>query len=274
MPDADVPATGVTFRYSRLTPVIVAALLVAGLVALLDRGRTHANPFAYYLAALLFAFLWIYQSMLVARMRSTNWLVRVAEQGIYIKFRSYLNHHFPASEATAVFIPFRDVRLTRLIRERQTLMDSDGRGARSQRRTIVEIELKRDAPEIDEALAAERRAGAPRVARWYGSSAGKFRHHPVRMSTPRTIALEWGVVPRAKHFLAIMAVHAPVESAKVVRDYTALGALARHEQESRLLELAEHGQVMDAVRLARSLYGYDLAEAKLFVESLSSRARS
>jgi ribosomal protein L7/L12 len=94
------------------------------------------------------------------------------------------------------------------------------------------------------------------------------------MPTSRVIALEWGVVPRAPAFLAIMAVHTPVESAEIVRDYTGLGAMVQHEQESRLLELAENGRVMDAIRLARSLYGYDLTEAKQFVDGLAGRAKA
>jgi len=71
-----------------------------------------------------------------------------------------------------------------------------------------------------------------------------------------------------------MAVHAPVEATVAVRDYTALGALKRHEQESKLLELVESGRIMDAIRLARSLYGYDVTEAKQFVDGLSSRAKA
>jgi hypothetical protein len=274
--EADVPAgaAGGEFRYSRGAAALVAGSILGGGALLVALGRMQDNPFAYYIAALLFAFLWIYQTMVIARFRPTNWLVRVTDRGLYVKFRSYLNHHFPEGDPTVVYIPFRDMRLTRAVREVQAVPDTDGRGTLTSRRTVVEIELKDDAPEVDRALAAERRAEAPKVARWYGSSTGKYRHYPVRMAAPRTIAIEWGVLPRAARFLAAMAVHAPVESAEVVRDFTALGALQRHEQESRLLELIDKGQVLDAVRLARTLYDYNLTQAKQFIEELSGRARA
>jgi hypothetical protein len=39
----------------------------------------------------------------------------------------------------------------------------------------------------------------------------------------------------------------------------------------RLLELAETGQTMAAIYLARRLYSYDLTEARTFVEDLHRR---
>src|SRR5688572_165037 len=80
-----------TFRYSRATAGFVAGLMLALGGVLLAVGRVYDNPFAYYIAALLFAFLWIYQTLVIARFRDTNWLVRITDDGLYIKFRSYLN---------------------------------------------------------------------------------------------------------------------------------------------------------------------------------------
>ena len=274
--DADVPETavGATFRYSRMTAALVAGLMLSGGGALLAVGQLQGNPFAYYLAALVFVFLWIYQSMVLARFRSTNWLARVTDRGLYVKFRSYLNHHFPDGDPTVIYIPFREMSLTRVVRELLKTTDTDGSGSNFRRRTVIEIELKDDAPEIERALAAERNAPAAKIARWYGNSAGRYRHYPVRMATQRIVAIEWGVTPRPATFLGMMAVHTPVEASEITRDYTALGGLTRDEQESRLLELIEAGDEMDAVRLTRSLYGYDLTAAKRFVEGLAGRAKA
>jgi hypothetical protein len=276
MRESDVPVTPVTgvFRYPRWTVVLATAAMLGGGATLVVVGRTMGNPFAYYIAALLFMFLWIYQTMVLARFRGSNWLVRVAERGIYIKFRSYLNHHLPESDPTVAYIPFRDIRLARLVRELQDVQDSDGRGTLRRRRMLVEMDLDDAAPELEAALATERRTEAPGIQRWYGSSAARYRHHPIRMAHGGTLSIEWGAVPTARHFLAMLAVHAPVDASEIVRDYTALGATEPEEGESRLLELAESGQVHDAIRLARSLYGYDLTQATLFVESLAGRAKA
>ncbi len=276
MRESEVPAVppGGLFRYSRWTVMLVAGALLGTGAALVAVGRLMGNPFAYYIAALLFMCLWIYQTMVLARFRATNWLVRVGNAEVYIKFRSYLNHHLPATDPTVVCILFRDMRQTRLVRELQDVQDTDGRGTLRRRRMLVEIDLKEAAPEIEAALHAERRAQAPKVERWYGSSAAKYRHYPVRMAAPGTVSIEWGVAPAARHFLAIMAVHAPVDASEIVRDYTALGITESDDGESRLIELAENGQTLDAIRLARSIYGYDLIQAKLFVEGLSARAKA
>jgi hypothetical protein len=272
---ADVPdsAVAATFRYSRTSAAVVAGLMLSAGGALLAVGRLQGNPFAYYLAALVFVFLWIYQSMVLARFRPTNWLVRVTDRGLYIKFRSYLNHHFPDADLAVIYIPFREMSLARVVRELQKTLDTDGSGSSLRRRTVIEIDLKDQAPQIEQALAAERDAQPPKVARWYGSSAGRYRHYPVRMATPRTVAIEWGVVPGPATFLGMMAVHTPVEASEITRDYTALGGLTQAEQESRLLELTESGQETDAVRLARSLYGFDFREAMRFIEGLAGRAK-
>jgi hypothetical protein len=45
-------------------------------------------------------------------------------------------------------------------------------------------------------------------------------------------------------------------------------AAHRAEQEARLVELAESGDMIGAVTLARRLYSYDLTAAKQFVEEL------
>ncbi len=274
--DADVPQSlaGGTFRYSPGAAVLAAVLMVSGGVALIALGRLQHQPLGYWVGGLLLASLWMYQTVVLARFRPTNWLVRVADRGLYIKFRSYLNHHLPEQDATVIYIPFREMRVTRVVRESQALPDIDRHHTTKRRRTVVEIELKGEFPDIVNALVTERASEGPKVQRWYGRSSSMFKHYPVRMPTPRTIALEWGVVPRVSEFLRIMTVHTPVESAKVMRDYTSLAALRPAEQESRLLELIENGQVLDAIRLARRLYGYDLTQAKIFVEELDGRARA
>jgi hypothetical protein len=54
----------------------------------------------------------------------------------------------------------------------------------------------------------------------------------------------------------------------VSKNFVNFDGLSREEQESRLLELAQSGDMIGAVTMARTLYAYDLATAKHFVESL------
>jgi ribosomal protein L7/L12 len=55
------------------------------------------------------------------------------------------------------------------------------------------------------------------------------------------------------------------------KDFIELDKLSRAEQETRLLELAESGDKLGAIALARRLYGYDLSQAKDFIEGLARK---
>lgn len=272
--ESEVPGAGRAHRYSQGWAVAAAVLVLAGAAALVVVGRPTLGPVAYVLAAVMLLVLWMYSGMIRARFRSTNWLVRTAADGLYVKFRSYLNHHFAGDEPTVAFIPYREIRRARLVRETHHLPDSDRRGTTTRRHQLVELELREDAPELDAALAAERRAKGPSESRWYGSTSSRYRHYPVRMPSPRLVEIEWGVVPGAGELLRVLAPHTGVDTLVVVRDDARLKALSRPEQERRLLELAERGETLAAVAIARTLYGYDIAEAKRFVDGLVGRARS
>jgi ribosomal protein L7/L12 len=54
----------------------------------------------------------------------------------------------------------------------------------------------------------------------------------------------------------------------VVPDVTLVRELGRAQQEERLLELAQAGQKIAAIKIARELYGYDLAQGRAFVADL------
>jgi ribosomal protein L7/L12 len=81
------------------------------------------------------------------------------------------------------------------------------------------------------------------------------------------------VVPGAKTLLAALSTTTAVlEAGAVTRDFTHLATLSREQQEGRILELAESGQTMAAIHAARALYGYDLTQAKEFVDGLRGRS--
>ncbi len=74
---------------------------------------------------------------------------------------------------------------------------------------------------------------------------------------------------RAKFLLDALTRHTLVQNpADVAKDFVNLDKLSREEQEARLLELVESGDMMSADYIARRLYSYDLTAAKQFVEEL------
>jgi hypothetical protein len=75
--------------------------------------------------------------------------------------------------------------------------------------------------------------------------------------------------PRAVQAATILG-HAYTIENKAQSEHQSFATASREEQESRLLKFAERGDIMTAVILARRLYGYDLTEARTFVEGLIS----
>jgi hypothetical protein len=266
----EVPATprDRVFRSSPLYGVLFV-LACFGLCAGMIVSRWPGPRLAYYLSATILIFLLLMHKLVVARFSPSNWLVRVADDGLFIHFRSYLNDHLSAEDPTVVFLPYPDIRSTRLIRERLQTLDSDG--ARSvQTRRLVELELAIDPAPLAAALATECARSAAWERRWYGRSATLYNDYPVIRQSPPFLRLEWQVAPRASVFLDCLRQRVQIAPPVAIsEDFTNLQGLSRERQEQRLRELNQRGHTIDAVYMARRLYGLDLTQASKFVKELS-----
>jgi hypothetical protein len=267
---ADVPASGqdLLFLHSRARALIAVGALVAAGVASTVLGWQRHALLLYYVAAVLLGALVVFQGLVTARFRPTNWLVRAANDGLYIKFRSYLNHRFPADQLTVVFIPYHAIRSARVVRERRDLPDYDasprGASVTVQRATTVVLQLTGDVASVSKAIDDEIR----RVMGRDGPST-RYRHAPVRMSSANTLEVDWTVMPRARALVDFLSRRGvPTETVDATTDYAHLETLPRDEQERRLLDLVETGNTIAAIQIARRLYDYDLTRAKQFVDGL------
>lgn len=274
---ADVPLDrrDRVFYYSRVRAIAGATILVAIIIAASAFGWLKNMWVAYYVAAVVVICLLIFQRLVTARFLSSNWLIRVTDHGLFIKFRSYLNHHFSNQDPTVLFLPYSEIRSARLVKERRELPDPEGgsRGTKTiKARRLIELELAGDSTELGEALADERKRVFNKPIR--GGAKMRYHHLPVRLATATLLTIEWSVVPRVEKFLDALTRHTLVQSAhKSSKTFVDLQSLSPADQESRLRELAEAGDMIEAVAIARQLYSYDLTTAKAFVESLIERQR-
>jgi len=272
---ADVPITDRdrVYRYSRARALSVLMVLSLLAMASLAFGWLNNTWLAYYIPAVTFLFLLIFQKLITARFRPSNWLVRMTDHGLYIKFRSYLNHQFPEQDLTVVFLPYSEIRGARSVTERQEIPNRDeGRNSTmTKTRRVLELDIDADSTKLAEALGNERTRVFSRPNQGGGANS-RYHHLPVRLASPNLLTIEWGVVPSLKTILDALARHTLVESGEqITRDFVHLDGLTREQQESRLLELAETGDMFGAVNMARQLYSYDLATAKAFIESLTQK---
>jgi hypothetical protein len=256
------------FRYSSERTLLLALVAVCASTALFLTVWREVSVLAYYIAGVLLFSTVLMRRLILARFRSSNWLVRMSDDGVLIKFRSYLNYHLPAEDRTVAFIPYQEIRSARLVRERAKVA-SYSRKVSTQTRRLVEFELAGDTAPLTKALAREFARRAPHEKHWYGSTSTLYNHYPVHMVSPSFLQVEWGVVPGAQIFLdglrEFTTAAAPIE---LSQDFTHLDGMSQNEQEKHLRELAKRGQTISAIYIARRLYSYNLNQARTFVEGL------
>ena len=269
------PTSEVRVFRSSLARAVVLALGVccsAAAVVLVDWAgrRSSAYYIAYYVSAVLLLSILMMRRFLLARLRPSNWLAWLAIDGVFIHFRSYLNYRLPAEDLTVVFIGYHEILSARSVRERTEIQDQDGVSVHT--RHLIELELAGDVSPLSKALAMELSKSARREKTWYGYTSTLYKNYPVRMVSAPFLQLEWQVVPGATTFLDALrpytTIAPPVE---VSEDFAHVDSLAREEQEERLRELDRRGRTIAAVHMARRLYGYDLNQAKTFVENLRTK---
>jgi hypothetical protein len=262
------------FRYSpaRASLLVIAILAACAGLVIFHWPRPRA---AYYISGAILLGLLLMRRFILARFRSSNWLVKLSDDGVFLQFRSYLNYHLPGENLTVVFIPHQDIRSARLVRERSKTRDMEG-GTAERTRRLVELELAVDPGPLAAALAVERARPAPLEKNWYGlKTATLYEHYPVSMPSLPFLRVEWQVVPGASVLLDALRPHVTIAPPVVIsEDFANLKGLTREQQEKRLRELDGRGQTIAAVYMARKLYAYDLAQAKTFVEGLRGSPRS
>jgi hypothetical protein len=272
--DVDTSLGDRVFRYSpvrtALLCIVVACVGAASVLIDWEGRRRSAGYIAYYIAGVSFVGLVFMRRFFQARLRSSNWLVRMKSDGLLIQFRSYLNYHLPGEDVTVIFIPYRDIQSARMVLERAKIESEDG--TTQQTRRLVEFDLAGDLTPLAQALTAESAKPGPREKTWYGNTATLYRHYPVRMLSSPFLQVEWSVVPRAETFLDALRPYTTIAPPLVVtEDFLHIGSLNRKEQERRLRELDQRGQRIAAVYIATRIYGYDLTDATAFIEGLRPR---
>jgi hypothetical protein len=270
---ADVPLNrrDKLFYHSRLRAVAGGLMILAvGLGLLVFAWLKSVWP-AYFVAVVIFLCLLIFHQLILARFRPSNWLLRLNDDGMFLKFRSYLNDRFPQYDLTVVYLPFSEIRSAKLVREKQELQDYRGHaGTTTKLRKYVELEVSGDCRQLSEELAKERE----RVVKGKAISSARYGDFSVRVVGPDRVQIDWTVVPPVQTLLDALTRHTlvrPTEASS--KDFANLEKLSREQQEARLLELAESGDKIGAIAMARRLYSYDLTAAKQFVEELLNKPR-
>jgi len=213
MRERDVPAknNARVYCYARWLVVLVYIMLLGLAAALFAIGVRNHVFFLKFIGALFGCFVLLGRRFLLARFRDSNWLVRTDENGVYLKFRSYLNYHFPTDDLTVVFFPYREIRTAHRTRERRQsgMIESDSRSV--QVVTLVEVELTCDVTALRTAVSEENSRPGPKEKRWYGSTRSRANHCPLVVDERGRLHILWECTPSAARFLTQLAPHAPID---------------------------------------------------------------
>ena len=199
----------------------------------------------------------------LASRRPESWRVRWDPSGLYLRFRSYLNNGFPANTPAVVHLAPREVGWLRVQDETLETPDEDGDWSLQRKHRWLEIGVKNlDLDPLRDALAEEAKRRTLRGAR--------VNDFPLSVTRDGTLRLQLRSPEILAHRLRLAySVVLPEESQSVGFDDMSPG-----EKEDHVLALAAAGDKFAAIKAARAVYGFDLAEAKAFVEDLQARGDS
>ncbi len=183
--------------------------------------------------------------------------MKVTFEGLYLKFRSYLNYHFPEEGPTVVHLPWREIAAAQ-----KTVDRTPSTGHRGQSETQVgrylDLHLEHtDTEALRQAVAQEAARKAPKK----GRSSSRFHHNPGQVPEPGVVRVEW----RGRRMLRALRRYVAVRPAR----RTGHGCDAAGEDlDTQIIKLIEQGRRMPAIRTVRRRYGMSLTQATEFVDDL------
>ncbi len=200
---------------------------------------------------------------LVAALRASNWVIAVADDGLYLKLRSYLNWHLPQGPPIVARVPFSAIQSVREVRERFDVRLSRARRVRYFDFLVITLERGVDTS----ALRAEVIREIQRVAPMSGLLQRLRTPEDVPVHVPA--AGEIWVRRRGWRLLRLLAAHVrrePVESrhvqADVLLEVGGEAALPR-----LVVDLAMRGERSNAIGMVQFHGGRSHAEAEAFVDA-------
>jgi hypothetical protein len=209
------------------------------------------------------ALLWTISTVTIRRAAHPDgWLLRVADDGCWLKFRSYLHVARSRDETQVVFLPWARVAMAREHRRRWTTPRNRSGGGRDSGGRFLELHLDDiDTTALAAALANEHTLNG-------------FQHTPVSLEPGGVLRIEWYARPSLRRVLPLLEARGVEIGARVRSDsdLTQIGSEALSAQdEAALAELARRGDSMGVIRALRARSGMSLLEAREKAKELARR---
>lgn len=216
-----------------------------------------------------------YFTTFLAALKPSNWVLRATPDGLYVKLRAFTDHRRPKDDPIVAFIPRREVRW---LRTHDQLARTVGRGgdvASFEDDTLsaqqyLEIDLHGgDLAELRTRIERERGVWGPTLIKGVRS---KSKGAAVTIRPEDAIRIDWKTKgtrlrPKLSEAMAHLGRAYPLAPG-LESEQKQAKELDRDGQERRLLDMVQQGNTIDAVIVAKDLYGFTTTEAKQFVDDL------
>jgi len=241
----------------------IAIVIVIAVIMSYKEGKFELLP-TCFIAGLLGLISICAFSRFLKSFSSENWLVFADCNGLYIKFRSHLNKHFPKEDCQVVQLDYNEIesaRITLLVMKYfETKQNS--RVVISKYENYLDIEV---APEmLNELNVLLNREYSLKVK-------SKVHSFPVSMPNVQTIRISWKSIKPAVCDMTSLLQRQNVEIKETVSetsDYTSLEGLGNDKINEKLKELMINGEIFAAKKVARIVYNYNETEARKFIDQL------
>ena len=268
------------FRQPPLAHLIAAMVFVGLIIGAIYWHNVDEDNFpvgALVSCSVLFGLpAWLCLSAFKKSLAPSNWILLVSPNQILVKFRSYLNSHFPEDDPQVVQFHPAEIEYAIITKQKITRLGSiNGRTRRiTSFHTFLDLSIvEQDLKPLKEQIKYERNQKAPQKGKFI-KHRSRSRHYPVSVVDNKVVRIEWRshtefVTPGVKKALAKLSEEGiRIEGLqKEVIDLTH-GKDDQKLMEDNILYLVERGNVLTATQMARKAYGLSLAEAKEFVEDL------
>jgi hypothetical protein len=249
-------------RWSALFCGILLLAFVAAVFTFLTIGQAWESPWALggfaAWSAVMALPIHICLRTFSASRRPESWLLAWAPDRMYLRFRSFQNFRFDPETPSVVYVPRREMAWLRGHMRTLQTQDTEGHWNTPIKIRGLQIKLKK---EVDTTpLSAALKDEAKRRDR----KGIRFNHFPVTLDDG-VLRVE---LRRPEALLRQLALSYPITVPDAV-PLKAFRDMSLDEKESHILDLVLAGQKIDAIKAARELYGYDLADAKRMVEGLT-----
>ncbi len=259
---------GTCCRQSPLRGLVAGLIFCAILIGSVLLLRHGGFPWFVWVWCAVWAALcvpWLLADAL-AKFRSTNWLLRLGPDGLWINLRSYQNRRLPEA-ATVLHLPYREIATARRHLETwSTPSEPTSLAGTHWRQESLELSLASgETREIAKALADERGRRA----------AVKGTHQAVTVPAAGVVRIAWrgpgdDVVPPLPRVLDELGrrIHVGEPTRTDYGDWSRMGEA---ELGRLVAQLVRSGDDLEAARLLRRRRGYSSTEAHKFVKEQAGR---